>query len=187
MIYFWKPRSTDSKQPMTPINVETVGRSNVDGIHNATVTFTTHGIVYSYVRLHHDKIFMAKGEAKEYQNYFTYYNMRPRGRLWRGKSWDGEVSNSALSLRAKIFANEAALMSNDMSDYESPPREETVNERDVAQLHAALDGLVSLFISLIKSTFSRVGLVWSSEEDYPLELRTAINLLRKQGGEIEGR
>ena len=110
-----------------------------------------------------------------------------RGLLWRGKSWDGEISNHALNGRSTIFANEVALLAKDVSGEELKPRKENINERDIARMHAALNGLVDLFMSLIKSTFPRMGMVWSSKEDYPLELRTAINVLNKQGGAIEGR
>ena len=172
---------------MTPLNVENVGHDSVDGIENATVAFTTHGIVYSYVRLHNDRVFSTDLVSRAYQNYFTHYHMVYRGRMWRGKSWDGEISNTALSGRSTTFANEVALLAEDMSSDELPPKRETVNERDVAIAYRALSGLVELFESLIKSTFPRMGMVWSSKEDYPLELRTAINVLNKQGGVIEGR
>ena len=187
MIYFWKPRSSSINTSITTLNVENVGHSNVDGITNATVAFTTHGIVYSYARLHNDRIFSTENIRKLYQNYFTHYHIVYKGLLWRGKSWDGEISNSALNGRSITFANEVALLAKDVNGEELQPRKETINERDIARMHAALNGLVGLFISLIKSTFPRMGMVWSSKEDYPLELRTAINVLNKQGGAIEGR
>ena len=172
---------------MTAQNVENTGHADVDGIVNPTVAFTTHGIVYSYARLHNDRIFKTDSKAKLYRNFFTHYHMVYKGMLWRGKSWDGEISKAALSGRSSTFANEVALLATDMGSDELPPKREEINERDIARMHDALNGLVNLFMSLIKSTFPRMGMVWSSKEDYPLELRTAINVLNKQGGAIEGR
>ncbi len=180
MIYFWKTRSSLINRPLSWLNVESNGRRDAD-IERSAVTFTKHGIVYSYAKKHNDRIFASETEDL---NYFTYYYMVYNGRLWKGKSWGGTLGGAAVNGRSKRFAEDAVRLALEETNEEpAPPSINSVNERDLAQLREVANGLIELILSWISSTFPRMGIVWSCWEDYPVALRDAMTLLDKQGGE----
>lgn len=140
--------------------------------------FTKCGMVYVGAIRHEDKIFASKNDEL---NYFTHYAMLHNGKLWRCKSWGGGFGPNALRYRAYKFARDVLRLTQDEANA-LPVSPSKQAELDIARLRDGLQRLVDLVLSLINTTLPRVGIVWSSREDYPLALRNALALLNKGGG-----
>jgi len=178
--YFWEPWSVKFRPGLSRSNVMALGKMSMDlsDISLESITFTEHGIVYSQAVKHNDRIFMGNEEAK---NYFTHYAMIYNGRLWRGKSWGGALTPKGASTRARKFARAVVAEAVDEANEEPAPPKHG-QELEVAMLRTTLAKLVDLCKAWIESSFPRMGIVWSSREDYPIALREAMWLLENRGG-----
>ena len=179
-IYWWKPRRR-SLRTSSESTVFNNGYYEQDVDHKITV-FTKHGIVYAGAIRHEDRIFASKNDDL---NYFTHYAMVHNGKLWRNRSWGGGFGSKALRKRAIKFARDVMRLSQDEANTQpvSPSKQA---ELEIARLRDGLQRLVDYVLSLVDTAIPRIGIVWSSREDYPLALRNALALLNKGGGKRKG-
>lgn len=161
-------------------------RSTKPGLRNVVMTdmhciaLTNYGIVYSSMAKHDDRIL--KSDKKEELNYFTHYYMVLEGVMWKSKSWGGAMTHAGMRLRSHEFSRRVIRLAPDEAK-DLPVSPSTEMKRAHAQTRLALTRLVTLCLTWISSTFPRVGIVWSSPDDYPTALREAVALLEGTGGE----
>jgi hypothetical protein len=148
-----------------------------EDIEKKRTVFTKHGVVFVAAIRHDDKIFASKNDDL---NYFTHYAMIHNGKLWRCKSWGGGFEPKSYSFRAHKFARKVMRLAQDEANA-LPVSPSKQAELEIARLRDGLQRLVDLVLSLVNATLPRVGIVWSSREDYPLALRNALALLNKGG------
>lgn len=177
--YFFEIRKTDNS---TSVNVTTAmsgghSKQDMSVIKNETVVFSDHGIVYSYALPSTDKCL---------KGYMTHYAMIYCGKLWRCKSWGGEMTPAGAAVRSKVFAGKVARLAVDEQLVPPPPKDELDLEN--AALRVVLSNLVQLCRMWISSVFPRVGISWSSVDDYPQQLKAAISMLSggEWGQDVEG-
>lgn len=165
---------------MTTENFINAGRMRDENTELGTTTFTPWGIVYACMKPADDKAFKGTPAHPEL-GYFTHYAIVRNGRLWRTKSWGGAMTPRSITLRSNEFARRVARLDVDEAR-ESPVPPTKKDEQRAARLESALNSLVDLVLYFIEHTFPRMGMVWSCWEDYPLQLRDAMALLGRKGG-----
>jgi hypothetical protein len=178
-VHWWKLKVTKfSTSSISPKNVVAAGRSIKEGELEA-VTFTTYGIVYSMMIEHDERLLKSKQKTL---NYFTHYSMVLDGMLWRGSSWGGTMTPDGMRLRSHEFSRRVARRASDEAK-DLPVSPSTEMKRTLHRTQQTLSGLVELCLMWINTTFPRIGMVWSSPDDYPAVLREAIALLKEAGGD----
>lgn len=146
------------------------------------ITITNYGIVYSAMNKHNERLL--KHYEREELNYYTHYNIVIDGVMLRSKSWGGAMTQAGMRVRAHEFSRRVArLVSDEARDLPVSPSTEM--KRELHRTRTVLSGLVKLCLMWVSSTFPRIGLVWSSPDDYPTPLRDAIALLGETGGEAD--
>lgn len=180
-IYWWKPYSIRHFRPSNWRSVFNAGRHEEEVVEHPITHFTKHGIVYSAAIPHDERLL--KSKKRDYLNYYTHYAMIHNGKLWRAKSWGGGFEQKAISWRANKFARDVIRLTQDEANAQpvSPSKQA---ELEILRLRDCLRGLVELVLSLLETALPRVGIVWSSPDDYPAALREAIKITGK-GGAID--
>jgi len=146
------------------------------------ITLTQYGIVYSSMAKHNERLLMS--DRRERLNYNTHYVIIVNGMMWRGKSWGGAMSHAGMRLRSHEFSRRVMRLVPDEATV-LPVSPNAEMKRELHRTRMALSGLVKLCLTWISSTFPRIGLVWSSPDDYPAALREAVALLERTGGEAD--
>ena len=171
--YYWKPTRVKPGSGLTTANVMGNGRGDRDISRRTveTITYSKHGIVYSFAEPHNDKVFRK-------HPYYCYHSMMYDQYLWRGRSWGGNMTPQGMRTRANTFARNVAIMSRWPSeDVELLQTQSLINQRD--KLAAALAGVIDLVLAWMNGILARVGVSWSCEEDYPPAIKTGMQLLRE--------
>jgi hypothetical protein len=136
-----------------------------------TISFTPHGIVYSFSEPHDDP--SLKGDK-----YMDYYAMSYQGRLWRGNSWGGTKSPKGRTLRAQRFANDVYVESLKLEG--KKPESSLIKEN--IELIETVEGLVDLVLRWMNGALRKIGVTWAGPEDYPPALQRGMKILG-MGGE----
>jgi len=168
---FWEPECTGLRLGLNTTNVMTNGREEQDTSRRTgeTISFTQHGIVYSFSEPHDESAYSSDKE-------FSYYAMVHKGHLWRGKSWGGAKSPKGSTHRAQRFASNVVLAAAEMEGIPLPITDDELLKRN-KNLADALDDLADLVLSWMNGIMARIGISWSSEEDYPPALKRALHMI----------
>jgi hypothetical protein len=148
-----------------------------EDVEKKRTVFTKHGMVYIGAIKHNDRIFASKNEDL---NYFTHYAMIHNGKLWRAKSWGGGFEPKSYASRGHKFARDVMRLAQDEANSQ-PVSPSKLAELEIVRLKDGLQRLVDYVYSLMQSALPRLGIVWSSQEDYPLAMRNALKLLENGG------
>jgi hypothetical protein len=174
-IHWWKP----TRRSLRVCNERTIFNNGYfdEDIEKKRTVFTKYGMVFIAAIKHNDRIFASSNEDL---NYFTHYAMIHNGKLWRCRSWGGGFEPKSYTFRAYKFARMVMRLAQDEANAQpvSPSKQA---ELEIVRLKDGLQRLVDYVFSLMQSALPRIGIVWSSPDDYPLALRNALRLLESGG------